>query len=202
MSFYNDPFFNFFDNINNEVANMQLLLNGPIERGRFQPGQKELKESGETSREGQVVNKPSSSAQSLFKFGDDPFFSAIAKMGSGSLIPPVDVHDNGDNYDVNVSLPGVPKDKVTIDYDTSTKELIVQGDIPASEEKTKVYGERAVGKFRRVLKLPQDVDGHKISARSENGVLKLKVPKVEHGENLHRIVIESSESWKNEEAES
>ncbi|KAG7898982.1 hypothetical protein KL935_003990 [Ogataea polymorpha] len=196
MSYYNDPFYSFFENINQEVAQLNSLFSDPFFRSSVAstaPGNRRL-DNKKSGNEGKEVARPSNQTSGPWDlFRPSAFFD-------DSFAPPVDIHDNDDSYDVTVAIPGAPKDKVTIDYNKKTNELIVKGEIPERETtKTKAnntYTERTVGKFSRVLKLPVKVDGDKIQAKFENGLLNLTVPKSgEEDEGLQRIEISSSESY-------
>jgi HSP20 family protein len=92
----------------------------------------------------------------------------------------VDVIEEPNAYVVNAELPGLSKDdvKLTVDNDILTISAERKNEIN-EEDKDKRYVrmERSYGAVSRSLRLPQGCDASKISARHENGVLKVSVPR-------------------------
>lgn len=98
-----------------------------------------------------------------------------------------------DGYDVCVGLPGVPRDAVDLSVEGRT--LVLEGERRQSELPENwepVRRERPVGKFRRVIELPEGVDNSRISARLEHGVLRVTLPRAE-AERPREITIELEE---------
>lgn len=102
--------------------------------------------------------------------------------------PPIDIFDTMDAYIIHVSLPGAKKEDVGANWDADKSELNVAGVIyrPADEEtlKTLALDERQVGAFERKVNLgtklnPAQVDSDGISAKMEDGVLIVNIPKLE-----------------------
>jgi len=100
--------------------------------------------------------------------------------------PAADVFDTEDAYIVHVSLPGAKKEDVGVNWDSDKSELSVAGVIyrPGSEEflKTLALDERKVGVFERKVRLgsrvsPAQVDVDGISAKMEDGILMVTIPK-------------------------
>ena len=95
-------------------------------------------------------------------------------------VPPIDIREGGDTYEVSAELPGVdPKD---IDVSLEDGILTVKGERKVeSNEKDHGYTctERVYGSFFRCFTLPDTADSDNISAKTEHGVLKLRVPKKE-----------------------
>lgn len=102
--------------------------------------------------------------------------------------PPADIFDTQDAFIVHVSLPGAKKEDVGVNWDADKSELSVAGVIyrPGDEEtlKTLALDEREVGAFERKVALgtkldPAQVDAEGISAKMEDGVLIVNIPKLE-----------------------
>jgi HSP20 family protein len=94
--------------------------------------------------------------------------------------PRVDLAETSDAYLVNVDVPGIPKDDITVN--SQDGQLAISGDRKADEtieEANLVRCERTVGHFYRSFALPRRVDAEKISAAYDNGVLRIRVPKTE-----------------------
>ncbi|HXG77039.1 MAG TPA: Hsp20/alpha crystallin family protein [Gaiellaceae bacterium] len=97
-----------------------------------------------------------------------------------SWVPPLDVWETDSEVVYAFDLPGIPEDKISIEVKDDT--LTVSGEREKTEE-VKDEGfyrfERRYGSFARAVGLPQGADPDKITARYENGVLELRVPKPE-----------------------
>jgi HSP20 family protein len=97
-----------------------------------------------------------------------------------SFIPIVNTREADSAYYIEVELPGIKKENISIDVNDDT--LTISG-----ERKTKEHSEDDIfykveslyGKFERSFALPEDVDTNKIEASSKNGVLEIKIPKIE-----------------------
>lgn len=97
--------------------------------------------------------------------------------------PRMDVYRTGEEYRVLVDLPGVTKDDVEVS--TLGGELSLRGERPAaelSEPSEPVRQERGHGRFHRTLRLPPDARGEGVRATLEDGVLTVRIPRVEPGD--------------------
>jgi HSP20 family molecular chaperone IbpA len=99
-----------------------------------------------------------------------------------TLLPPVDVIEDGTGITLYADLPGVPKDRLElhVEADQLTLEGQVGMDTPEGLEATHVEVERP--RYRRVFTLSKELDPGKVSAEFANGVLKLRIPKAEHAQ--------------------
>ena len=97
--------------------------------------------------------------------------------------PALDLVERHDAYLIALEVPGV--DPASIDISFEQNVLTVRGSKSHGFELNKdselrVYSaERAVGNFERSVRLPEFVDGEKISADYDHGVLFLTIPKVQ-----------------------
>jgi len=91
--------------------------------------------------------------------------------------PPVNLWEDDTNLYVEAELPGFQREN--LDIFVRERELTLSGSRPAPEPNKCAWhlSERAHGKFRRTLTLPTLVDGDRVEARYENGVLLLTLPK-------------------------
>ena len=108
--------------------------------------------------------------------------------GGKDFSPPCDVFDTEDAFIVHISLPGAKKEDVGINWNADISELSVAGVIyrPGDEDflKTLAMDERQVGVFERKVRLgsrarPAMVEIDEISAKMEDGILVVKVPKLD-----------------------
>ena len=102
---------------------------------------------------------------------------------SRAWVPAIDVVERRDAYLIALEIPGV--DPSTIDVSFEQNVLTVRGSKPmgfelGKESELRVYSaERVVGNFERSVRLPDFVDGEKIDAEFQHGVLFLTVPKMQ-----------------------
>jgi HSP20 family protein len=99
-------------------------------------------------------------------------------MASGSWVPPVDIYENGKHEVVlKAELPDMSRDDLELTVDNGT--LVIKGEKKfSSEMKEDQFHriERRYGTFSRSFSLPQTVDGSKVSAEYNNGVLTVRLP--------------------------
>jgi HSP20 family protein len=99
-----------------------------------------------------------------------------------TLMPPVDVIEDAAGITLYADLPGVPKDKLSlqVEADTLTIEGEVVLDTPEGMEAT--HAEVSLPRYRRVFTLSKELDTEKVGAEFRNGVLKLRIPKAQHAQ--------------------
>lgn len=104
--------------------------------------------------------------------------------------PEADIFDTPDTFIVHVSLPGAKKDDIGVNWNAEKSELSIAGVIyrPGDEEflKNLALNERNIGVFERKLRLgsranPAQIDADGITAKMEDGVLTIGVPKLDSG---------------------
>jgi len=115
---------------------------------------------------------------------DDQYSGSVEKNQSTDTMntwyPVTDVHETKDEYVFKMEVPGLEKDDIEIEFLNNT--LSVKGERKQDNEVKKedcFRIERFYGSFSRSFSLPNDVDGGKIAAKMDNGILELKVPKAE-----------------------
>lgn len=95
-------------------------------------------------------------------------------------VPAVDIKEEGDCFVIRADVPGV--DPGAIEVHAENGMLIIKGE-RESEKKEEREGykrvERVYGSFFRRFSLPDTADTEKITAKSTNGVLEVRVPKHE-----------------------
>ncbi|MCK8437249.1 Hsp20/alpha crystallin family protein [Streptomyces sp. D2-8] len=108
-------------------------------------------------------------------------FPAGAELGgAGVWAPLADIEDTEDAYLVELDLPGVAKDDITVEVTDS--EIDVHGEIKEKERAGVVRRRsRHVGAFDYRTSLPPNTDTAHVSAELTNGVLTVRVPKAEKG---------------------
>lgn len=97
-----------------------------------------------------------------------------------SWAPPLDIEETDNSVVVRAEIPGMKKDDIKISLTGDT--LCISGERHhEAEQKEKTFHriERAYGRFMRTLVLPSDIDGSKVKAAYNDGVLELTLPKSE-----------------------
>jgi HSP20 family protein len=93
-------------------------------------------------------------------------------------IPVVDVESTADGYTLRVEMPGVNKSGVEITAENG--DLVIVGHrAPQEISGEPVHRESRPVDFRRVYELDPSIDTNRISAKMEQGVLSVHLPKAE-----------------------
>jgi len=99
----------------------------------------------------------------------------------GGWMPAVDIFETAQkDVVVKMDLPGVKKEAIKVSFENNV--LSVEGERPAgADEATELFHrtERGTGAFRRSFTLPTTVDGLRIDASHQDGVLTIKLPRRE-----------------------
>jgi HSP20 family protein len=98
-------------------------------------------------------------------------------------VPALDVWETGSDVVYAFDLPGIPESDIAIEVKDDTLTVSAQRDRTDESNENGFYRfERRYGTFARAVGLPQGVDQDQISARYENGVLEIRVPKPEQAQ--------------------
>ncbi len=114
----------------------------------------------------------------------------MAQQKENVWMPAVNEREDEDAYYLEVDLPGVKKKDIHIEVKDNV--LIISGERKfKKEEKDKSYVrvESFFGKFERRFTLPPDADTEHIEAEVDDGVLKIKIPKIKESKNVKKIEI-------------
>jgi HSP20 family protein len=99
---------------------------------------------------------------------------------SGAWSPPVDIYETDTALVMKAELPGFSKDDIQIELKENS--LVIKGERKREDEvKEGSYHrtERVYGAFQRSFLLPTTVDQGKVQAVYKDGLLELRLPKVE-----------------------
>ena len=139
------------------------------------------------------MNELANNLNQLMHIGDgffedfgEPFFTMDS---SNNMKSDVIKTDNG--YQVTVDIPGVDKDNIDLSYDQDVLSIKAKRDSTLDQkdkENNVIASERSYGEYVRNYRLP-DVLADKISAKAEDGVLTIDLPKAERKETGHKIEI-------------
>lgn len=113
----------------------------------------------------------------------DRFFNeSIGRSGGSaySFVPKVDIIEDEKSFEIQVAVPGMNKEDFKIDL--KENRLVISGERKFTKKTDEKYFrsiETRYGAFRREFVLPDNVDGEKIEARYNDGILGLVIPKDE-----------------------
>jgi HSP20 family protein len=94
--------------------------------------------------------------------------------------PRVDIFEKDDALVLHAELPGIEKSDLDVRVEDGTLTLEGERKRESAGEDGNVYRrERYYGRFVRSFKLPTTVDASKIAATYKDGVLEVRLPKVE-----------------------
>ncbi len=96
----------------------------------------------------------------------------------GQIGPKTDILEKDGSYYLLMDLPGIKKSEINIEV--KGQEILISGERKVEEE-FKVSNllkiERKYGNFERLYSVPDEFIADQISAKYENGVLQIKIPK-------------------------
>lgn len=105
---------------------------------------------------------------------------------------PMDLFRAGDQYVINVDLPGVDPGSIDLDVDGNTLTIAAERTIGAADGARWLAQERPAGRYSRQLSLGSDLDLDGIHASYENGVLSLTIPVADRAKP-RKIAVERSD---------
>lgn len=112
---------------------------------------------------------------------------------AGAWSPALDVEETDDVFTLHVELPGVDPEEVEITLEESV--LTISGERRFYNENEETNGfrriERRFGRFHRAVRLPDRVDGERVEATYQDGLLTISVPKAEEAKP-RRISVKST----------
>lgn len=94
-----------------------------------------------------------------------------------TVTPVVDIYENDDEILLHADMPGVGKDKITVNVDNGT--LTITGLRELETKGATTWDEFGNVEFRRNFSVPQTIDVEKVNAELKDGVLRLHLPKSE-----------------------
>jgi len=95
------------------------------------------------------------------------------------LTPSASLMEIGDGYVLEIELPGVNKEGLEISVENNELTIIGRRSRPRIEG-VMIHHESRPENFRRAFELDPSIDADKISAKMEQGVATLTLPKAEH----------------------
>lgn len=94
------------------------------------------------------------------------------------VAPPASLREDGDGYRLEIEMAGVNKEGLEISIENNELTIIGRRSLPQVEGSA-IHREMRPHNFRRFFELDPSIDTSKISARIEQGLVTLMLPKAE-----------------------
>jgi HSP20 family protein len=89
----------------------------------------------------------------------------------------IDLIDNGDEFQVLVEVPGIPKDNINLTVTNNSIEISTKTKVEKDDEKGFIVKERRYTEIYRKQSFPEEVVPEEAEASVKNGVLEIIIPK-------------------------
>jgi|SoiMethySBSTD1v2_1073268.scaffolds.fasta_scaffold910686_2 HSP20 family protein len=101
-------------------------------------------------------------------------------LAHGGWIPAVDIYETAEkDVVVKLDLPGVKREDIKVSFENQTLAIEGERKVTADAADQLYRAERGSGAFRRSFTLPASVDGSRVDASYQDGVLTIKLPRRE-----------------------
>jgi HSP20 family protein len=124
-------------------------------------------------------------------------YAPLRKLGEKVaewFAPKADAALGEDAYEISLELPGVAAGGIEVTVQDGS--LTIQGEKRFEHEemgRAYFFSEREYGAFQRSFRLPPDAAGDRIDAAFKNGVLTIKIPKLQPAEGDSRKILVRAE---------
>ncbi len=130
-----------------------------------------------------LATRFSNSFPSLFdRFFDDDMmdWSNSNYSTTNTTLPRVNIKETKDDYVIEVAAPGMKKDDFKINYDNGKLSISSEVESKSNPDVRYTRHEFSYQSFKRTFDVPRElVDAEKISAKYEDGILCMTLPKRE-----------------------
>lgn len=95
---------------------------------------------------------------------------------------PVNIFENEEGYLIDIIAPGISKEEIQVKIEENVLTISHEAASPSEDEDPKfktLKSEYTLNSFKRSFKISNKVEVDKVSAKYENGILKLNLPKKE-----------------------
>jgi len=96
------------------------------------------------------------------------------------VAPAASVVEAADGYTLEVEMPGVNKEGLEISVENNELTIVGRRSLPAVEGALIHHRESRPENYRRTFELDPSIDANKISAKIDQAVVSLTLPKAEH----------------------
>ena len=145
-----------------------------------------------------MADKPKNPKHSIDPFGDKMFFSddlgdifdshhpygrpETGFLAGRSFNPAVDIHECADGLLISLEVPGMRREEINLELNENVLTVTGSRNFKKDHEQEEhIRLERGFGSFRRMFEVPGDINPSAVSAKLENGVLMITVPRLQKG---------------------
>jgi HSP20 family protein len=105
-------------------------------------------------------------------------------------MPPVDLKENDMDYILTVDAPGVDKNDIKINIDHGRLNFSYERLNDTQHNNDRIhFSEKRYGKVSRTISLPKNIIEENIKATYDNGILNIKIPKLNTNSTSRNITI-------------
>jgi HSP20 family protein len=105
-----------------------------------------------------------------------PYDSEV--RGTIARTPLIDMRDKGDIYNLRLEIPGIDKDKIRLNATEDSIEVSGEQSEKAEDAaRNYIYNELSYKSFYRSIPIPEEIIPSKITAKMNNGILQVDIPK-------------------------
>lgn len=107
-------------------------------------------------------------------------FEPLKRAMEHTWVPALDLTETEKQFIIRAEIPGVPRENLDVHLEGDVVTLTGHREMNARETNENVlWVEREVGKFVRAIRLPKAVEANKVEALYNDGILTVRLPKVE-----------------------
>ena len=115
-----------------------------------------------------------------FPFAPVGFEPPALRTREFAWMPALDLVEKEKEYVVRLEVPGVPRENLDVQLEGAVLTLTGHREMGKKEEiENYLWEETETGKFVRTIRLPKAVEAHKIEATYQDGILVVRLPKIE-----------------------
>lgn len=114
----------------------------------------------------------------LVRENNQPATATVRRENERFMTPTASVAETGDGYTLELEMPGVSKDGLEISVENNELTIIGRRAAPAIQG-TVIHRESQPHNYRRTFEIDPSIDSAKISAKINQGLVTLTLPKAE-----------------------
>ena len=95
------------------------------------------------------------------------------------VVPPADIYETENEFVIKAEMPGVNKDGINVTLDNNELEITGKINSNLPDEKNLKYSEFRLHNYQRKFNVGETIDRNTLSAKLEDGILTLTLPKRE-----------------------
>ena len=104
--------------------------------------------------------------------------------------PFIELDEKDDEYIASIEIPGIDKKDVNLEVKNGMLSIKAQKkeEFKDESEEGKYTYKSSYAGFAKSMSIPEDIDENKITAKHDNGVLRVHMPKVEEAKSKGRVI--------------